>query len=593
VLLIKHNTPSKISLLIFFIAFTLLKTQAQNFINPDLNGMVTTGGILPTGWQNVPKSDPVCLATNFNFGDTPDLTNLIIPGLATGVIGNPYSGTTFVSGVRGLIINEIFDEGIMQNVAGFTIGNNYKINFQQAVVKQLGGEDNSGAWRVYVDTTLIGISSPTYSNDSIRSTSFKWESRDIYFTATKTFYLIKFLPFDDDTNIVYSIGDTTGALRMGIDSINLTPCFNFNLGNDTLICSGDTTKLNVAIPSATYLWQDNSTDSVFNVTQAGTYFVTVTTPTCSITDTIFISNSTLPTVNLGNNTTICEGESLLLNASSINAGYLWQDNSIDSTFNVIQTGSYFVDVTNICGTVSDTINVIIDTLNINLGADTTLCLGDNIVLDANNLNATYNWQNATTDSTLLVTTAGIYWCEVTRGNCLKLDSINIFYDSIPQINLGKDTLLCDDKSIVLNATTSNSTYLWQDNSVNATLLASLPNTYWVQVTNSCGIGSDSIEVTYEACNTVLEMPNVFTPNGDNNNDLFLPIIAVSVNYYQLRIYNRWGQEIFYSERPQFAWDGRTTAGVEVPSGTYFWVINYTDPEGNEDSLKGTVSLLRD
>ncbi len=592
-LLIKNKIRFKLVYLFFFIASSFLKLQAQNFVNPDLNGIITGSSNLPTGWQNVPKSDPVCLATNFNFGDTPDLTDLTMPHAPAGIIGNPYSGTTFVSGARSLTGNEIFDEGIMQGVTSFVIGNSYKINFQQAVVKQLGSEDNSGAWRVYVDSTLIGITNPTYSADSIRSTSFKWESRDVYFTATDTMHTIKFLPYDDDTNIVYSVGDTTGALRMGIDSINLTPCLNFNLGNDTLICSTDTITLNVATPGATYIWQDNSTDSTFNVTQDGIYWVTVTTTACSITDTIVIGNANLPIVNLGNDTTLCEGENLFLNASSLNATYIWQDNSIDSIFNINQAGTYFVGVTNICGTVSDTINVIVDTLNINLGVDTILCLGDTVMLDASSINVTYNWQNFNSDSTFLVTQAGNYWCEIKRGNCLKSDTINIVYDSIPEINLGNDTTLCEDESLLLNASTLNSTYIWQDNSTNTTFLVESPNIYWLQVMNSCATNSDTIEVTFTACNSTIEMPNVFTPNGDRQNDLFLPIQSFGVISYQLTIYNRWGQKVFNSEQLMLGWDGRTTAGDKVPNGTYFWVINYSDQENPESSLKGTVTLLRD
>ena len=204
------------------ILFITPNLKAQSFVNPDLDGIITGFSNLPTGWQSVPYTDPACIASSFSYA-TPDLISLTLPDSSIGIIGNPYSGNTFASGGQTLSPStNSWHEGIMQNVGGFTIGHSYKINFQQSVVKQLGVEDNSGSWMVYLDSTLIGITVPTHSTDSIRSTSFKWEERDIYFTATRTFYMIKFLPWDDDPNILHSIGDTTGALRMGIDSINLS-----------------------------------------------------------------------------------------------------------------------------------------------------------------------------------------------------------------------------------------------------------------------------------------------------------------------------------------------------------------------------------
>ena len=66
---------------------------------------------------------------------------------------------------------------------------------------------------------------------------------------------------------------------------------------------------------------------------------------------------TLPTISLGINTSLCEGETLTLDATTSNAVYLWQDNSTNSTFNVSQQGTYWVQVTNNCGSSFDTIIV--------------------------------------------------------------------------------------------------------------------------------------------------------------------------------------------------------------------------------------------
>ncbi len=80
-----------------------------------------------------------------------------------------------------------------------------------------------------------------------------------------------------------------------------------------------------------------------------------------------------------------------------------------------------------------------------------------------------------------------------------------------------------------------------------------------------------------------EISNVFTPNGDGNNDLFL----LDFPFIKATIYNRWGQKIFEVENNGGSWDGRTTSGTIVSNGTYFYII-----ETEVNTYKGYVELLR-
>ena len=66
--------------------------------------------------------------------------------------------------------------------------------------------------------------------------------------------------------------------------------------------------------------------------------------------------------------------------------------------------------------------------------------------------------------------------------------------------------------------------------------------------------------------------NVFTPNGDGQNDLFLPI-SQGIDEYELLIYNRWGQLVVSIEQSNHGWDGRNSAGEMVQDGTYYFVIS--------------------
>ena len=203
------------------------------------------------------------------------------------------------------------------------------------------------------------------------------------------------------------------------------------MGIDTTLCEGDLFTLNVFTPNATsYLWQDNSTDSILTVTEQGTFWVQVNTDNCTVTDSIDISYDLLPIIDLGIDTSLCLGDHFILNASIPNVtNYLWQDQSTDSIFNVIEQGTYWVEVTTNNCTATDSIGISYDLLPIiDLGIDTSLCRGDHFILNASIPNATsYLWQDQSTDSIFNVTEQGTYWVEVTMNNC-NVVSNNIMID---------------------------------------------------------------------------------------------------------------------------------------------------------------------
>jgi hypothetical protein len=209
-----------------------MAVSAQDFQNNDLEG-VAAPSVAPPFWDMVPHTDPVCLATA-SFGASPDLCDLEGPTGAAGIMGNPYSGNTFVSGLRSASTTSFWHEGIQQEVDGLTPGQTYGIGFYQTVVKQSFFLDSTGGWAVYMDTTLIGVSEMTISQEPVISTNMPWEYRSVLFTATAASHVFKFLPADDDDD------DTSdyGKLRMGIDSIYMYPAHTMAIGEDALVIHG-------------------------------------------------------------------------------------------------------------------------------------------------------------------------------------------------------------------------------------------------------------------------------------------------------------------------------------------------------------------
>ncbi|MEI6766851.1 MAG: gliding motility-associated C-terminal domain-containing protein [Bacteroidota bacterium] len=149
-------------------------------------------------------------------------------------------------------------------------------------------------------------------------------------------------------------------------------------------------------------------------------------------------------------------------------------------------------------------------------------------------------------------------------------------------------------------------YLWDfgenGNSANASTTAytyseagNYTVTLVVTANSSCDI-SDTLSktITVENCEPpppLLEMPNVFTPNGDGQNDNYLPIKMENIENATLMIFNRWGQKIFETTDLSQGWNGKHH-GLKCADGTYYWIVEYTGADNKKSSQQGFVMLLR-
>ncbi|MGY6563094.1 MAG: gliding motility-associated C-terminal domain-containing protein, partial [Luteibaculaceae bacterium] len=89
--------------------------------------------------------------------------------------------------------------------------------------------------------------------------------------------------------------------------------------------------------------------------------------------------------------------------------------------------------------------------------------------------------------------------------------------------------------------------------------------------------------------SILELPNIFTPNNDGVNDFFIPIKAENIVLEKVIIQNRWGQTVF--ENNEVSWDG-SFQGKPTPDGTYFYIVTYKDKNDKLKSKSGSVTLKR-
>jgi gliding motility-associated-like protein len=116
--------------------------------------------------------------------------------------------------------------------------------------------------------------------------------------------------------------------------------------------------------------------------------------------------------------------------------------------------------------------------------------------------------------------------------------------------------------------------------------------YQVVVSDEAGCSDTAyVQVRIFKTEPRIFVPSAFTPNGDNNNDVFRPIAAGMKQMEYFRVFNRWGQLVFSTTENGKGWDGRIN-GQEQASGTYVWLVKGIDYTGKEFSAKGTVTLIR-
>lgn len=309
----------------------------------------------------------------------------------------------------------------------------------------------------------------------------------------------------------------------------------------------------------------------------------------------YFSEYNLSDVNLGPDLSLCEGQTRVLNATTTGATYLWHDGTTTPVFNVTNSGLYSVTVDILGCQSSDTVQVAYYPYPvIELGPNRTLCTGTSLTLDAGNPGATYLWHNSSTAPTITVSQAGTYAVTVSSNGCSTSDNITISTLAPPSaFVLGRDTTICQGDTLVLNATQPNiEAYVWLNGFTEPVYDVTESGVYLVSWINGCGsANSEPVNVEVRVCNCRLELPSVFTPNGDGKNDVFGAFYTeCSFDAFQLQVYNRWGAMVFQTTDPATRWNGEVK-GQAAPSDVFVYRLAYT-VDGVETVKQGDVTLIR-
>ena len=219
---------------------------------------------------------------------------------------------------------------------------------------------------------------------------------------------------------------------------------------------------------------------------------------------------------LGNDTTICNGNTLSLNSSWYNSCQEWFDGTNGTTKLVIDSGWYWVDVDYQACHFRDSIyiEIVNGPPSLNLGPDTTICIGDSVTFNPDPQIAYYTWNDGSHQTSYTSNQVDTVWLLLSNACGDTIDSVIVGLKAgvIPKLNLPEDTTICETDTFSIDVTAS---YLWDNNSTQAIRQFSQTGDYWIQISNECGLKSDSMSLmTTEPLESVLEQDLLYCGDGD-------------------------------------------------------------------------------
>jgi len=385
------------------------------------------------------------------------------------------------------------------------------------------------------------------------------------------------------------------ACGIRIDTIHIknSTAFDTTYGiTDSTLCLTKPILLKSSRSYPDYLWSTGNTDSQIIISNAGTYWVK-SIQNCAVHfDTFYIRPAPIDSFFTVQDTIICHASDATLLAPDGYTSYTWSNASTDTNLIVNQDGTYWVQSKHECSIRIDTFKVQFIRINTKLSAIDSLCNYSTIRLDATTPNATYLWQDASTDAIFYASKEGTYTVTISVGPCQSTQATTLTNKSY-SIDIGADQKICEGETHLLSAAPGLDTYLWNDGSTSNTLQVNSSGQYWVKVQKGICIATDTIQVSVVPCSNCIAFPNAFTPNGDGKNDNYRPIINCAVLNFSFKVYNRYGEEVFSTNNTADKWQG-THNDRPLDLGVYFYFVKvkFDYPNASEELYKGDITLLR-
>lgn len=423
---------------------------------------------------------------------------------------------------------------------------------------------------------------------------------------------------------------TENGLCTSVDSARITviPVAGITVTpTDPVVCAGDPVQLTAAGAGVTdFTWAPpgglSCTDCpnpIATVTNTSTFAVTGEVQGCPTGGSVTITVAPSPTYQFPGDQSLCPGESVTLNEAPSNTfTYVWtsSNNTLNSTdshpsVSPSQTTTYYLTISNGSCDRTDSVTIIVSNQSLNLTEDLTLCLGNSAVLTGTTTGSgTYLWSTGETTSSITVspTQNTSYDVVYTYGdgctlegqvNVAVADNFAVALTATPDVTevVQGDSV---NLTVSITGTASSPSYSWTEN---GTALAATgatttvtpivnPTTYTVTVTSQEGC-SNTDEISFSVLEPDWDIPNAFSPNGDDINDVFQVVFKNDNNIETLRfqVFNRWGQKVYDWTAGTPGWDGKMN-GKDQPAEVYIYYIELQLGTGEVVKEKGDLTLIR-
>ncbi|KKK63583.1 hypothetical protein LCGC14_2992810, partial [marine sediment metagenome] len=231
--------------------------------------------------------------------------------------------------------------------------------------------------------------------------------------------------------------------------------------------------------------------------------------------------------------------------------------------------------------------------DVDLGADQEICDGGTAVITPSGNFTMHMWINdGSTDPTYSADTTELVRIQVSDDyGCYAFDSVQVTMYLQPMVNLGSDTTLCGEASVMLDAGNPGATYLWSTGeSTQQIEVFAVEQVIGVEVSYGV-ICTATDEITIRECSYYdffANIPNLITPNGDGSNDFWIFFESSQFPDIEVEIYDRWGILVYKSDRGYSnPWDGKNLNGKDLPMDSYHYIIKV-----GEEYFRGSVTIVR-
>ncbi len=442
-----------------------------------------------------------------------------------------------------------------------------------------------------------------------------WQATGNFFNLVAGVYSVKIRDASCIDSITVTIAQAFPDLLINNAAVTPASCSGNPDGQINVTASGGSNPYTYSIDGVNF-----QPVNVFNLV-AGNYIITLKDINgCLATQPVTVLLDNIVSIDAGKDTSTCEGVPYIIPAVSNANSYAWTPNATLTGANTltptaspaVTTMYYVIAATGIC-TRTDSILINVKPAPVaNAGPDTTVCYGKSIQLNGSG-GVIYHWSPITylitspdiASPTLKATDNITYYLQVTDASgCLSLTTDDVDVKVTPSVKIfaGKDTVAAINQPVQLQVIeTGNAgvtSYSWSPGTyLNdpgiAKPVATLPHDYRYIVTGKTPEGCEGMDdiliKVYKGPD--IYVPSGFTPNNDGLNDVLRAIPVGIRDFKYFRVFNRWGQMIFSTQDPSKGWDGKIK-GLEQPTGTFVWIAEAVDYNGNMVTRKGVITIVR-